>query len=128
MWPRAARVVPSSLSQLTFDRLGHGGCSQSLAAVRRGARQQHAQQHGHPFIIAGDFQNGPKAMIDSGFLDLIGGVIVSPPSGSCRSTATGEYNLIDYFIWQYKPRVPSKINSFYIRFVYIRHNTDMIVI
>eukprot|EP00972_Heterocapsa_arctica_P025854 3805006-Heterocapsa_arctica.AAC.1 len=50
---------------------------------------------GTPWVIGCDWNMGPEAISSSGWLDRIGGAMVSP---SCHTCSKGMGNTLDYFV------------------------------
>ena len=51
---------------------------------------------GLPFIIGGDFNVGPQALVDSGWIRRIKGQLAVPAEGTCKGK--DGYSTIDYFV------------------------------
>eukprot|EP00959_Pyramimonas_sp_CCMP1952_P209688 4387225-Pyramimonas_sp.AAC.1 len=75
---------------------------------------------GKPFVIAGDFNMEPHGLQRSGFLERVGGRVVSPTDGAIRPSG----RVIDYFVishviseahaeiklgWDIAPRFPVEL-------------------
>ena len=83
-------IVAYSIYLKTGDDLG-GFNGRLLEAVARDARC-----HRRPFIIGGDWQNGPEELLASSFHQLLHGRCVAPVHGTCRQR-DGTFSTIDFF-------------------------------